>query len=65
METWGGQMFLTIVLFLLTAISIALLVFGMVVDDGGLAILGMSIAIPMSLALTVCVVMLFNFRERR
>jgi len=64
-ETWGGQVFLVVVLVLLTSIAIGLLVYGMVADDGGLAILGMSIMIPMFLALTVNLVMLFDWPDKR
>ncbi len=65
METWGGQIFLVVVLVLFTTIAIGLLVYGMVADDGGLAILGMSITIPMFLALTVNLVMLFDWPGKR
>ncbi len=61
----GGQIFLVVLLVLFTSIATGLLVYGMVADDGGLAILGMSISIPMFLALTVNVVMLFDWPGKR
>ncbi len=56
---------MVVLLVLFTSIATGLLVYGMVADDGGLAILGMSISIPMFLALTVNVVMLFDWPGKR
>jgi hypothetical protein len=62
-ETWGGQIFLTVLLVVFFGISVALLVYGLVVGDGGLAILGMSIMIPMFFAVAVLLAMLFSWPD--
>jgi hypothetical protein len=64
-ETWGGQIFLTVVLVVLMSIAIGLLVYGMAGGDGGLAILGLSIATPTLFSVTVNLVMLFAWPGKR
>lgn len=63
METWVGQTFLTVLLVILFGVSVALLIYGLIAGDGGLAILGMSIMIPVFFSVSVFLVMLFSWPD--
>ena len=63
METWVGQTFLTVLLVILFGVSVALLIYGLIAGDGGLAILGMSIMIPVFFSVSVLLVMLFSWPD--
>ncbi len=65
METRRGQIIAIVALAVLMVIAISLLTYGMVTDHDALAILGMSITIPMFLALTANLVMLFDWPDKR
>jgi hypothetical protein len=65
LETWRGQKIVVAVLSVMTAGAVALLTYGMIVDNDALTILGFCIAIPTFFALLVNVGMLFAWSDRR
>jgi hypothetical protein len=65
LETRRGQKIVIAVLSMLMAASVALLTYGMIVDNDALTILGFCIVIPTFFALLVNLGMLLAWSDRR